>query len=402
MVIVTISVPAGTSGIGLGDGLRRPKAPSFLLRRPASTPAPSRFGLAAGGGAEFRRLFSCFAGAVALAEIGSTLAIGQGWSRSGCVTATSAVPSGIRDLATRRALVGGLDFHRRLVGFFDLGDHVARLDRLAFLLQPFRKGLPFSMVGDSAGHQHLDWHGSRSRNSLWQAGKKARRSAIDVRCVKFGRIGFGGRACAEVGGAAFDDFPAPSASIAFNSCSLILARQQAGLRNLLDRVLVVAEPCRPPSRVRYFAGSEHRMSAVAVGLHFQDVGPLAGRGTMRPPCRPRPFTARTSMPSTCSPGILKETPRLEKNRSGADEAASPDVPMAVTIVLDDEDHRELPQLRHIETLIDLFPDSPRRRRNRARLTKIIAAIAIGESKSGAERHLRADQCRGRRRSSSPC
>jgi hypothetical protein len=45
------------------------------------------------------------------------------------------VPSGHEDLA-ERALVDGLDLHRRLVGL-DLGDDVAGLDGLAFLLQPF-------------------------------------------------------------------------------------------------------------------------------------------------------------------------------------------------------------------------------------------------------------------------
>ena len=52
-----------------------------------------------------------------------------------------------------RAFVDRLVFHRRLVGL-DLGDHVAGLDLVAFLLEP-RARLPFSMVGDSAGMRML-------------------------------------------------------------------------------------------------------------------------------------------------------------------------------------------------------------------------------------------------------
>jgi hypothetical protein len=41
---------------------------------------------------------------------------------------------------------------------------------------------------------------------------------------------------------------------------------------------------------------------------------------------PAALTARTSMPSTCSPGMLKEMPRLEKSVCAEERAT--DVPMA--------------------------------------------------------------------------
>src|SRR5204863_10102472 len=77
----------------------------------------------------------------------------------------------------KRALVGGFDFHRRLVGF-DLGDDVARLDRLAFLFQPFRK-VPLLHGRRKRGHQHLDWHGGSRTTHSWGCNAR-RRSAIDV------------------------------------------------------------------------------------------------------------------------------------------------------------------------------------------------------------------------------
>ena len=56
----------------------------------------------------------------------------------------------------KRAVVDRLDLHGRLVGL-DLGDHVAGLDRVAFLLQPLRKVALFH-GGRQRGHQDVDRH----------------------------------------------------------------------------------------------------------------------------------------------------------------------------------------------------------------------------------------------------
>src|SRR5215207_4586565 len=74
---------------------------------------------------------------------------------------------------------------------------------------------------------------------------------------------------------------------------------------------------------------------------------------------PAAFTARTSMPSTCSPGMLKEMPRLEKSVC-ADERVT-DVPMVGGAVA------EIGQA-----------------------DEIVAAVAVGESQARSQRHLRAD------------
>src|SRR5260370_42206878 len=96
---------------------------------------------------------------------------------------------------------------------------------------------------------------------------------------------------------------------------------------------------------------------------------------------PAAFTARTSMPSNCSPGMLKETPRLEK--IGLSGGTRYRCAHGVTIVFDDVDHGELPQLRHVEAFVDLalvrgaVPEI-------SQTDRIVAAITIGESKPGAE------------------
>ena len=61
-----------------------------------------------------------------------------------------------QDLA-QRALVHRLEFHRRLVGL-DLGDDVAGLDRVTFLLQPFGE-LALFHGGRKRRHQNVDRHG---------------------------------------------------------------------------------------------------------------------------------------------------------------------------------------------------------------------------------------------------
>ena len=61
----------------------------------------------------------------------------------------------------------------------------------------------------------------------------------------------------------------------------------------------------------------------------------------------------------------------------------------VAVVLDDVDHRQLPQLRHVEALVDLALVGGAVAEI-GQADEVIAAIAVGEGKAGAERHLRAD------------
>src|SRR6266481_4786309 len=370
MVIVTISVPAGTSGSGSATAWGAEGA--FLSSPPPGFGAGAS-ALACAGGADSAAI-SCFAGAVALPR-SEALSPSARMVAIGVLTATSAVPSGIRILPSVPSSVASTSIVALSVSISAITS--PDLIGSPSFFSHFER-LPFSMVGDSAGIS--TWIGMVAPEIHSAGWKKARRSAIDVG-VKFGRIGFG-VVLREVGGGV-DDFP----HLGVDRLQFLFAhlgRQQA-VANLLDRVLVVA------NLVDLLAGAifrrvRHRMSAVAVGLHFQDVGPLAGaapcdrlvaRGLHRADVHAVDLLAG-DIEGDASLGKIGLGGRARHRRAHG-----------VTIVLDDEDHRELPQLRHIETLIDLSLI----RRAVAEIgqtDKIIAAIAIGESKASAERHLRAD------------
>ena len=85
--------------------------------------------------------------------------------------------------------------------------------------------------------------------------------------------------------------------------------------------------------------------------------------------------------------MLNDTPRLEK--SVCAEERDHRRSHRIAIVLDDIDDRQLPQLGHVEAFIDLALV----RRAVAEISQadgIVAAIFVGESEPGAERHLGAD------------
>ena len=114
---------------------------------PASAPAAARRGAAAGVGAA--------AGAVApIAEASSPSSEQHGDRR---VDLHALRAFGHEDLA-ERAFVDRLEFHRRLVGL-DLGEDVAGLDLVAFLLVPLGE-LALGHGRRQRRHQDLDRHGA--------------------------------------------------------------------------------------------------------------------------------------------------------------------------------------------------------------------------------------------------
>ncbi len=61
----------------------------------------------------------------------------------------------------------------------------------------------------------------------------------------------------------------------------------------------------------------------------------------------------------------------------------------VLVVLDDVDHRQLPELRHVEALVDLALVG-RAVAEIGQRDVVVAAVLVGEGQAGAERDLRAD------------
>ena len=175
-----------------------------------------------------------------------------------------------------------------------------------------------------------------------------------------------------------------SASIAFNSCSLDLGREQA-VADLLDRILLVAHLLDLLAGP-VFCRVRHRVAAIAVGLHFQDVGPLAGAapgdrlvagGLHRADVHAVDLLARDIEGGAALGEIGLRRGARHRGAHG------------VAVVLDDVDHRQLPQLRHVEAFIDLALVG-RAVAEIGQADEIIAAIAVGEGETGAERDLGAD------------
>src|SRR6266853_249693 len=367
MVIVTISVPSGTSGSGSATAFGAEGAFfSSLLDAGASA-------LASAGGAD-PAAFSCFAGAVTLPR-SEALSPSARMVAIGVLTATSAVPSGIRILPSVPSSVASASIVALSVSISAITS--PDLIGSPSFFSHFER-LPFSMVGDSAGIS--TWIGMVAPEIHSAGWKKARRSAIDVG-VKFGRIGFG-VVLREVGGGV-DDFP----HLGVDGLQFLFAHlcRKQSIADLLDRVLIV------PYLVDFLAGTifrrvRHRMPAVAVGLHFQDERALAraaprnrlvARGLHRANVHAVDLFAR-NVEGYAALGKIGLGGRTRHRRAHG-----------VTIVLDDVDHRELPQLRHVEAFVDLalvrgaVPEI-------CQADKIVAAIAVGEGKPRPKRNLGAD------------
>ena len=85
--------------------------------------------------------------------------------------------------------------------------------------------------------------------------------------------------------------------------------------------------------------------------------------------------------------MLNDTPRFEK--SVCAEARLTDCAHGVAVVLDHVDDRQLPELRHVEALVDLALVG-RAVAEIGQADIAVLAVMVGEGDAGAERHLRAD------------
>src|SRR5882757_1425667 len=163
-----------------------------------------------------------------------------------------------------------------------------------------------------------------------------------------------------------------------------LGRQQT-VADLFDRVLVVA------NLFDLFAGTvlrrvRHRVAAVAIGLHLEDIGALAG-----------PAPGDRLVAGGLDGADIHAVDLGARDVEG--DAALGEIGLrgrtghrgahGVAVVLDDIDHRQLPQLRHVEALIDLALVRGAVAEI-GQADEIIAAIAVGEGEASAERDLRAD------------
>src|SRR3954447_7840538 len=220
MVMVTTSVPSGTSGSGSATALG---ADGAFFSSPSPDFDAGASALASAGGAD-SAAFCCFAGAVALPR-SAALSPSARMVAIGVFTATSAVPSGTRIWPSVPSSVAS-------TSMVALSVSISAITSPDLMVSPsffsHLERLPFSMVGDSAGIN--TWIGI-SAPKLFQLA----RSAIHIG-PQLGGIGFR-IVLREIRGR-IDDL----AHLGVDLLQLLLGhllRQQA-VAHLLDRVLVVA------------------------------------------------------------------------------------------------------------------------------------------------------------------
>ncbi len=194
----------------------------------------------------------------------------------GVFTATSAVPSGDQNFA-ERAFVRRLDFHRRLVGL-DLGNDVAGLDLIALFLEPFGE-IALLHGRRERGHENLDRHERTVVSYRVTQGRSAihignNSEVLGLRIVggKFGRL--------------IDLI----ANCAVDLLQCILADK---FRSRMRCRTISIGSCVVRTFVDFFAGAvlrriRHRMAAITVGQHFQNVRSFAFAAPCDRLCRPPP------------------------------------------------------------------------------------------------------------------
>src|SRR5262245_56678987 len=166
---------------------------------------------------------------------------------------------------------------------------------------------------------------------------------------------------------------------------LIHLGREKPVTDLLDRILIMPDFLDLLAGA-VFRGVGHRMAAVSVGLHLKNKGPLA-------------FTAPGNrlVAGGLDGADIHAVDLLAGNVEGV--AALGEIGLrrgtrhrgahGVAVVLDYIDHRQLPELGHVETLIDLaLVRSAIAEIGHA--DRVVTSVTIGEGKPGAERDLRAD------------
>ena len=160
---MTISVPAGTFGLGAGRrAAAQARGRRQLARRASLAVGPGTAGLLGVSASPGSRLRRRSAGAGALPAL---LGAWRGAASAGLALGRDHADRRVdRDVVgavgdqdrAQRPLVDRLHLHGRLVGL-DLGQHVAGLDRVAVLLDPFGE-LALLHRGRQRRHQYVGCH----------------------------------------------------------------------------------------------------------------------------------------------------------------------------------------------------------------------------------------------------
>ena len=128
------------------------------------------------------------------------------------------------------------------------------------------------------------------------------------------------------------------------------------------------------------------MAAIAVGHHFENGRALAGAAPGDRLVARRLDRAHVHAVDLLARNVERQAALGEIGlRRGARHRGA----HGVAVVLDDVDHRQLPQLRHVEALVDLALVG-RAVAEIGQADAVVAAIFVGEGEPGADRNRRAD------------
>src|SRR5712691_13703 len=359
-VMFTVSVPSGTSGCtgsaiagsgawaGGGSGARAACGSSFC---------------ACAGGADsaaFCGRAGCRAPLMAEASSPSDRI-----SAIGVLTATSAVPAGTKILPSVPSSTAS-------TSIVALSVSISAITSPALTFSPsfftHLARLPFSIVGESAG----------IRTSI---GTLYLRSAQHVG-RQLGSVGL------RIVGREFRRFVDEVAHFGVDFFQLVLALDFLGedaRAHLLDRIVLGAHFLHFVARA-VLRRVRHRMAAVAVGHHLEDVGTLAAareghravaRGLDRAHVHAVDLLAGNVEGGAALGKIRLRGRTLDRGAHG------------VFVVLDHVDDGQLPKLRHVEALVDLALIGGAVAEISAAHAPVLS-VAVGEGDAGSDRALRAD------------
>src|SRR5688572_6774161 len=280
----------------------------------------------------------------------------------GVLTLTFSVPAGTRILAT-------LPSSTASTSIVALSVSISAMTSPAFTSWPSLTShlvsVPSSMVGDSAG--------IRTSVGIAPSDQDVGGELGDV------GLGIGER---ELGCRV--DFLAHLAVDGFQLVLADAAVDQPGA-DLLDRVLRLAHMLHLLAGA-VLCGIGHRVAAVAVGHHLEDERPLAGTRMLDGACARRANLLDVHAVDVLTRNGERQAAlgQIRRRRRALDRGAH-----RILVVLDDEHGGQLPQLRHVEGLVDL-PLVGGAVAEVCEADPAIAAIEVGEGEPGAERHAGAD------------
>src|SRR5690606_25230592 len=242
------------------------------------------------------------------------------------------------------------------------------------------ESVPSSMVGDSAG--------IRISIGIWLSGEE-----VTIACgCRLGRgVDVGpelGRIGLRLGGSEIGGFGDDGADLGLDGLELLLAGETAlqhALLALLDGVAL------GPHRGHLVLGAVfrrigHGVAAIAVGHHLEDVRPLAGARMLDGALRRLADETHVHAVHLLARDVEGAAALREIGGGGG---AGHRGAHGIAVVLDDVDDRQVPELGHVEALIDLALVGGAVAEI-GEADGVLAAILGGEGEAGAGRDLGAD------------